>query len=188
MKTKSLRSSRRGGIKCRSIGHASRKCIVGAAPNDSIVSSLKLKRIVVPTDFSQASLKAIKYAVRFAENSGATIYLVNVFERPALSGDFQSFPLVLPERELEKVCKETLLSVAATEIEELIPVEVAVRTGKAFREIVNFARETDADLIVIATHGRSGIKHMLLGSTAELVVRHAPCPVFVVREREHEFI
>jgi len=133
-------------------------------------------------------LKAIKYAARFAENSGATIYLVHVLERPVLTRDFECFPLALPEAELAEISKETLLSAAATEIEELVPVEVAVRTGKAFREIVNFARETDADLIVIATNGRSGINHMLLGSTAELVVRHAACPVLVVREREHQFI
>jgi universal stress protein A len=186
MKTKRLGNSRPGGLKRCSTRKVN--CSVRAGSRGSVVSSLKLKRIVVPTDFSQPALKAIKYAAQFAGSSGGTIYLLNVIERAVLSNDFQAFPLVLPERELGKICKEALLSLAATEIEELIPVEVAIRAGKPYLEIVNFARETDADLIVMATHGRSGLKHVLLGSTAELVIRHASCPVFVVRDREHEFI
>jgi universal stress protein A len=156
--------------------------------NRPSVSTLKLKQILVPTDFSEPSLKAVRYAVRFAEQSGATIHLLYVIDRPAFNHDFDAFPLVLPKPELSRTCKERLLSLAGTEIGELIPVHVQVRLGKPFREIVDAARETDADLIVIATQGHSGIKHVLLGSTAELVVRHAPCPVLVVREHEHEFL
>jgi nucleotide-binding universal stress UspA family protein len=67
-------------------------------------------------------------------------------------------------------------------------VKVAVRTGTAFLEIAEAAKSLEADLIIIATHGYTGLKHLLLGSTAERVVRSAPCPVLVVREHEHEFV
>jgi universal stress protein A len=161
---------------------------IATAPNGSIALSPKFKRILVPTDFSKPSLKAVRYAVRFAEQSGATIYLVYVIEQPAFIHDLESFPVAMPEVELARRAKEKLLSVATSEIEELVPVKTQVRIGKPFREIVALARQTDTDLIVIATRGRTGVNRMLLGSTAELVVRHAPCPVLVVREHEHEFV
>jgi nucleotide-binding universal stress UspA family protein len=63
-----------------------------------------------------------------------------------------------------------------------------LRTGQPHTEIVEAARELGADLIVLSTHGHTGLTHALLGSTAEKVVRHAPCPVLVVREKEHEFV
>jgi nucleotide-binding universal stress UspA family protein len=68
------------------------------------------------------------------------------------------------------------------------PVQTAIRTGLAAHEIVEAARELDSDLIVIATHGYTGWKHFCIGSTTERVVRTAPCPVFVVREKQHELI
>ncbi len=64
----------------------------------------------------------------------------------------------------------------------------AIRTGNAFHEIAEQASEQCADLIIVAAHGRDAIVHALLGSTAERVVRHAPCPVLIVREREREFV
>ena len=158
------------------------------AAKGSVGSTVKFKRILVPIDFSKPSLKALRYAVRFAEDSGATLDLVYVRESAAVMHDLEIFPLAIPEAELDKHAKEKLLAIAAVEIEELVPVQVHVRFGKAFREIVAVASETTADLVVIATHGHTGLSRILLGSTAELVVRHAPCPVLVVREHEHEFV
>jgi nucleotide-binding universal stress UspA family protein len=63
-----------------------------------------------------------------------------------------------------------------------------VRIGSAWQEITEIARDRDIDLIIIGTHGYTGLKHLVLGSTAEKVVRHAPCPVLTVREKEHEFV
>jgi nucleotide-binding universal stress UspA family protein len=187
MKTNYIRNQRSKGVKVPAT-RAARNLSSSIAPNGSKVKSLKLKRILVPTDFSEPSLKAIRYAERLAEQSGATIHLLYVIERPGLNNDFECFPLALPEAELRKIAKEKLLSIASTEIEELVPVKVQVSFGKPFREIVEVARESDADLIVIATQGHSGINHILLGSTAERVVRHASCPVLVVREHQHEFV
>ncbi|MDB6109395.1 MAG: universal stress protein UspA [Pedosphaera sp.] len=151
-------------------------------------SLLKLKRILVPTDFSEPSLKALRYAVPFAKRFGATIFLAHVLERtPFIAGD-QSVVLVVPERELVKDAKEKLLSLAADEIEELVPVDTQVRMGKPFAEIVTLATELEIDLIIVATHGYTGLRHVLLGSTTERIVRRASCPVLVVREQEHEFV
>jgi nucleotide-binding universal stress UspA family protein len=66
--------------------------------------------------------------------------------------------------------------------------QVSVRGGVPWQEVVDAARESDADLIIVATHGHTGLAHVLLGSVAERVVRHAPCPVLVVRERERDFL
>jgi universal stress protein A len=148
----------------------------------------QLKRILVPTDFSKPSLKALSYAVRFAEQSGATIDLAYVIEMPPYVNDFANCPLLRPQAELTTIARDKLLSIASSQIEELVPVKTHVCIGQASREIVQLARKTEADLIVIATHGRTGFSRVLLGSTAELVVRNAPCPVLVVREKEREFV
>jgi universal stress protein A len=152
--------------------------------NDSRESSRKVRRILVPIDFSPPSIKALRYAVGFAEQMGATIYLVHVLEEPAFIHDIETFPLAIPKRELVHGARGELLKLAKSQIDGLVPVKTRVRTGKPFREIVALARQTASDLIIIATHGRTGLSRMLLGSTAELVVRHAPCPVFVIRDRE----
>jgi universal stress protein A len=73
-------------------------------------------------------------------------------------------------------------------VDKSITSEELVHIGRPYEEIITVAKEHKADLIIIATHGRSGLKHAFLGSTAERVVRHAPCPVLVVREREREFV
>ena len=158
------------------------------APDDRSIALPQLKRILVPIDFSDSSLKALRYAVPFAEKFGATIYLVHVLEPPFLASNIENLGLAIPQRELAQSTREKLLSLAAQEIEELVPVSAEVRTGRAFDQIAAVAKELDVDLIIIATHGYTGLKHILLGSTAERVVRHAPCPVLTVREREREFV
>ena len=92
----------------------------------------------------------------------------------------EEFPIEPLEKELKALAKKT--------IEPQFLKEVIVRVGTAFEVITNLARDCEADLIVITTHGHTGLKHVFLGSTAERVVRHAPCPVLVVRKREHDFV
>ena len=155
---------------------------------DPAPSTVKLKRILVPIDFSDASIKALKYAVPFAEHFGATICLVNVMEQVSFAKDMQNMPLAMPDKELAKIAHKHLISLARRVIKPLMPVVPHTRIGKPFEEIVTLARTQNIDLIIIATQGRTGLKHALLGSTAERVVRHAPCPVLVVRKAEHEFV
>jgi universal stress protein A len=150
--------------------------------------ALKLKRIMVPIDFSKASINALKYAIPFAEESGASLYLVHVVEPASFLNDLPSVALAKPDEAVAKAAKEKLVALANEEIEELIPVYPQIRIGRAYEEITVLAKSLNVDLIIIATHGYTGLKHAFLGSTAERVVRCAPCPVLVVRAKGREFI
>lgn len=147
------------------------------------VPALKLKKILVPTDFSEASLSALQYAVALAAQFGASICLLHVVEPTSFVNDVYNVPISLSEDEVAARAKQNLASLAEREIGAAIPVIHRVRVGKAFQEIAAAARILHADMIVIATHGRTGLKRVLLGSTAEWVARYAPCPVLVVRGR-----
>ena len=84
--------------------------------------------------------------------------------------------------------RKRLAELRRQEIDPGIAADALVRIGKPYAEIIHTANEWDIDLIIIATHGYEGLKHVFLGSTAERVVRHAPCPVLVVRQQEHELV
>lgn len=167
-------ASLRGGAKSR---------IVELVP-----AKLKLATILVPLDFSKESEKALRYAVTFAEQFGARLILLNVVE-PLPFADLGAIPLVMENEAVMNVCRTKLDGVVARHsIPEAMIEKRLVRPGQAFREISEAARTLKADLIIISTHGYTGFQHALLGSTAERVVRHAPCPVLVVRTHEKEFV
>jgi nucleotide-binding universal stress UspA family protein len=145
---------------------------------------LRIKSILVPLDFSSPSKKALDYAVAFARQFKAKLTLLHVVE-PVATPDFAgSFPLAIDDDkqmaaakdELERVIKAARVPRGSVE-------KILVRFGRSFHEIADAARTRKVDLIVISTHGYTGLKHALLGSTTERVVRHAPCPVLVVRQR-----
>ena len=150
-----------------------------------VVPILKLNSILVPIDFSRISQKALDYAVPLAKQFGAKITLLHAIEPPPYSIDLtyvpmgEGFPTGPMKKELDALAKKV--------IEPELLKDVIVEVGTAFEVITNVARDFKADLIVITTHGRTGLKHVFMGSTAERVVRHAPCPVLVVREHEHAF-
>lgn len=141
--------------------------------------SLNIRKVLVPLDFSDPSLQALQYARRFAAPSQAELVLLYVIEPvayPAELGVVINLDADLAERalsELEKLRQQHLGDYPAT--------RNLVRSGVADAEIITTAKDEQADLIVIGTHGFSGLKHFLLGSTAERVVRDAPCPVLTVR-------
>ncbi|HVY71004.1 MAG TPA: universal stress protein [Verrucomicrobiae bacterium] len=150
---------------------------------------VKIKTILVPVDFSAESEKAIAYAVPFARQFGARIVLLHVVE-PVAFPDFEAaFPLVMENDKIMAACKRHLERVARDlRIPPRLVERVLVRHGRSFNEIADAARTLKVDLIIISTHGRTGFKRALVGSTTERVVRHAPCPVLVVRPCEHEFV
>ena len=148
----------------------------------------KLHRILVPIDFSWPSKKALEYALPFARQFGAKITLVFVLEPPVYTGDIGYVPLEVDDGGSLKAASEKLAELASQAIDPGLLDKTLVRTGRPFQEIADAARELDADLIIIATHRYTGLKHVFLGSTVERVVRHAPCPVLTVREEEHEFV
>ena len=162
----------------------------GKQSRSSRPARIELNRILVPIDFSGHSKKALQYAIPFAQQFKASVHLIYVVEPTVYPADFSfgqvGFPAI--EDELRKRGGEELDHLMKREISKRVSAKRAIRTGKAFYEIIQYAREEEIDLIIIATHGHTGIEHALFGSTAEKVVRKAPCPVLVVRTEEKEFV
>ena len=153
-----------------------------------VPSLLKLTSILVPLDFSETAQKALPYAVKFAEQFGAKLTLLAVVE-PFVSPDFAAFPLVMEPEKVMRATKDRLDTlVTKAGLPAHLIEKTLVRHGTPFLEITEAARTLKVDLIILTTHGHSGLKHILMGSTAERVVRHAPCPVLVVREHAREFV
>jgi nucleotide-binding universal stress UspA family protein len=152
---------------------------------------IDLKRILLPTDFSKHSQNALAYATAFAEKFGAEIYLLHVVQDLAIfipEAVSVSPPMVPPVEQFTAAARASLLQVAVENKLDRFGVQVEVREGTPFYEIIQVAREKDVDLIIMGTHGRGGLTHVLLGSVTEKVVRKAPCPVLTVRHPEHEFV
>jgi nucleotide-binding universal stress UspA family protein len=153
-------------------------------------SPIHIHRILVPIDFSVHSKNALKYAIPFAQTFKASIDLLYVVEPTIYPADFSFGQIGFPniEEELRTRGSEELEHLVANEIAGTVRSRIIVRTGKPFYEINQYALEENISLIIIATHGHTGMEHILFGSTAEKVVRKAPCPVLVVRTGEHEFV
>jgi len=144
-------------------------------------SASRFQSILVPIDFSAQSERALQYALALARKTRAKLTLLHVVE-PIGTPDFLYYPLMVENEKLAKAARERLEKTCArAKIQPALLDRVLVRSGVAFNEIADAARTLHADLIAIATHGYTGLKHVLLGSTTERVVRHAPCPVLVVR-------
>jgi universal stress protein A len=149
-------------------------------PAQSKTAIFNLRRILVPSDFSSASRSAFRYALDFGQQFHAELLLIHILER-----SFQSAS-ALSEEELS-LAEKNLRAWAVSARRAGVAAKLTVRRGLPAHEITEAAKENDIDLIIIATHGYTSWKHFCIGSTAEKVVRSAPCPVFVVREKEHEF-
>ena len=148
---------------------------------------LKLKRILVPVDFSACSLKALGYAAAFAKQFGARLILIHVVESYMPVPETGMVDVALIVSQMREGAKKELEKVRLT-VDAAVNPTAELREGNPHREIVQAASELGADLIVISTHGRTGLAHVFMGSIAENVVRHAGCPVLVVREQEREFV
>jgi nucleotide-binding universal stress UspA family protein len=145
----------------------------------------------VPTDFSKYSHSALTYASAFAEKFGAELYLLHVVQDLALfipEAVSVAPPVAPPAEQMTAAVRDALQRVVAENDLARFTVHCEVREGTPFYEIIQFAKESDIDLIIMGTHGRGGLAHVLLGSVTEKVVRKAPCPVLTVRHPEHEFV
>ena len=166
---------------------------------------IALQRILVPTDFSETSDAAVKYGVALARGFSAKLYLLHVAVRHDLElilerqrviqtgvSEAPATKVPLGLDELIQNAEHELLGKILTEQEaKELRTEYVLRAsglGGPYVEIVRYAKEHDIDLIVMGTHGRGFMAHMLMGSVAEKVVRKAPCPVLTVRHPEHEFV
>ena len=149
---------------------------------DDNASGFRLRRIVVPIDGSKSSAEALPYAARLTQRFGAEVVLLHVLEPPAIPVELQQALQVQGVDETaQHEARDHLLRLSRERFSSHTPTSVLVRVGVPFKEITKSARSLKADLIVLTTHGHTGLSRVLLGSTAERVVRHADCPVLTVR-------
>ncbi len=145
---------------------------------------MNLNKILCPTDFSEASLRGLEAAIDLATLFQASIKVMYVLPVLPYKPDNPNYEFEVPEYEalLHRDSEKQLDEIIKTKVPASIKCEAVIGHGSAAKEIVRTAEEDKVDLIVIATHGHSGWHHLILGSVAEKVIRHAPCPVFAVRE------
>ena len=151
---------------------------------------IAMKSILHPTDFSEPSKHALNYAIAFAKEFKTKLCVLHVIEEVATAMYFdmlQAPPLMQLMADIEDKAKKALADLVPEDVKTEIEVELLIRKGVPFLEIIRCAEQIKADLIVCGTHGRTGLKHALFGSVAEKVVRKAPCPVLSVRHPEHKF-
>ena len=151
---------------------------------------IQLKRVLVPTDFSESAHHALTYGTSFAREYKAHLVLLHVVENLTVGYASDLFPVPMAEvfQEISGYARAELAKLAVEVREKGVEVEDQVVQGKPSAEIVRFAEEQAIDMIVLGTHGKGMLDQALFGSTTERVVRRAPCPVLTVRLTEHEFV
>jgi len=153
---------------------------------------MQIRSILFPTDFSECGNYALSYAASLARTFGASILCVHVIEPmvPAVgySGMTEPLPLADITDQLENSAGRELPKIAESEECAGLDVQELIVHGEAAAEIVRVAKERNIDLIVVSSHGRTGLGRMLFGSTAEAVVRHSSCPVMVVKPSPAETV
>jgi nucleotide-binding universal stress UspA family protein len=149
-------------------------------------SSLTIRSILVPTDFSAASLAALEHALPLIRSFGADLHLVHVSEPDYPFACLTAMPLIVPEPEVGQRVRRHLKAIAKKYAIELRRENIHACVGRPFEEICRLARDRGIDLIVAVTRGNTGLKHLALGSTAERIVRYSPCPVLVLHPIDRE--
>jgi nucleotide-binding universal stress UspA family protein len=153
------------------------------------VTMIKVKTILVPTDFSDCSEAAVKYGYALAETFGATIHLLNVVQDPyAMPWAADAFAAPIGHMLSDWEAQANRRLVDTVPAASSAPTVLKTLVGSPYSAIVRYAEQHHVDLIVLGTHGRGPLGHMLLGSVAERVVRTAPCPVLTVRHPQREFV
>ena len=154
------------------------------------VQIMQIRSILFPTDFSECGNYALSYAASLARTFGARIVCVHVIEpivpTVGYTGMTEPLPIADISEQLEDSAERELPKIAECEECAGLGVEELIVHGEAASEIVRVAKERSVDLIVISSHGRTGLGRILFGSTAEAVVRHASCPVLVVKPPQEE--
>jgi len=152
--------------------------------------AIRLQKILLPTDFSEYSAAATQYACELAIRFHAELHLLHALEIESASAPSFVMGLALPSytQESQVAVEKAMTQVLDSHWPAERRVVRAIVEGSPKVEIIQYARQHDIDLIVLATHGRTGLSHVLMGSVAEVVVRTAPCPVLTVRPEGHLFV
>lgn len=151
---------------------------------------IRLNRILFPTDFSENAKCAQEYACALAEQFHADLHVLYVLQDLAFATPEPGVMFAIPALNLDEV-EQSASRALATIVDPHWPqtkVHRSTRRGAPYAEIVRYAAENQIDMIVMGTHGRGGLPHVLLGSVAEKVVRTAGCPVLTVRPTDHQFV
>lgn len=152
----------------------------------ALQASIGVKNILVPLDFSRASMQALDYATAVAEQFKAQVHLMHV-QMPDEACALPAAGHLMREcAESATFLHEKLAGIETEQVPQFWPENCHIRTGRTYEEICDLARELNIDLIVLASRGNTGFKRLVLGSTAERVVRFSPCPVLVVRQRRRK--
>lgn len=141
------------------------------------------KTVLCPTDFSDTSYHALDYGLRFARGASGTLIVAHVIHVPSgdLYGENYGENRTLHFEEARVRVEQKVAEVVATRLEGYPKCQTRIDIGDPAEHIIKMAKDCRADLIITSTHGRSGLAHLVMGSVAEKIIRHAPCPVFVVR-------
>jgi nucleotide-binding universal stress UspA family protein len=153
---------------------------------------VRLKRVLWPTDFSELSLRGGRYARVLCQHFGAELHIIHVVA-PPLSPDVSLLvptepPVAVTEPELVEASRAALAKLVAEHFPGDEKITTNVFFGNPWPSICNYAEENEIDLIIVTTHGRTGLGHVLIGSTAERIVQHAPCPVLTVKDSAKDFV
>ena len=148
---------------------------------------IDIKNILCPVDHSDCSKEALKYAVSFAIKDNSKLYLLHVIDIRTFDESINAMTPQIPDDKTLAQLKTKLLDCIPEEMRDDMNVEALVVQGIPFVEIISTAKRNDVDMIVLGSHGRTGISHMMMGSVSEKVVRKAPCPVLTVRKSDHKF-
>ncbi|MFH1746892.1 MAG: universal stress protein [Planctomycetota bacterium] len=151
-----------------------------------------LRKILWPTDFSELSLLGGRYARSLCEYFDAQLHIIHIIP-PLLTADFSAMlpagaPLPAVEPEMLEACKEKMDQVVTEHFENDQRVVREALFGNPWSSVCEYAQQHDIDLIVVATHGRTGLEHAIIGSTTERIVQHAPCPVLTVKSTGRNFL
>lgn len=142
-----------------------------------------LKEILVPVDFTECTDKALSYALPFARQFGASLTLLHVVEPAVGAASEVALVNVCSDKEAQRK-----LANMKARVEKQVKCQTVLRKGFAATEIIDVASERNCDLIILSTHGRTGLDRLISGSTSEKVVRRAGCPILVVRPHGHDFV
>jgi nucleotide-binding universal stress UspA family protein len=153
---------------------------------------LSPRRILWPTDFSALSLHGARYARAFRDAFGAALHVLHVLPPPLMPDMATTLPIDIPvlfsEKELLDACRTRLTALLAEQFGDAAGVVGEVLLGNPWPVICRYAKDAEIDLVIVATHGHTGLRHVLIGGTAERIVQHAPCPVLVVKNPEKDFV